>query len=104
MDILLINLLTLKDYLVAVVSAAGAIVESTFTESVLTAVESVVAGAVLAPPQATNDVAIATIAITFFILFYFSLNYTLIDITYIKYRLVEFFGSGTSPLPVPYLI
>ena len=68
-----------------VVSAAGAIVESTFTESVLTAVESVVAGAVEAPPQATNDVAIATIAITFFIFVLFCVL-NLIDITLLKYK------------------
>jgi hypothetical protein len=87
---------------VIVVSAAGAIVESALTvESVTTAVESVVAGAVEAPPQATNDVAIATIAITFFILFYFCLNYTLIVITTIKYNGVRFLGIGTDPMPVP---
>jgi hypothetical protein len=62
-------LTNLTNYLAIVVSTAGAIVESTLVESTATAVESVVAGAVEAPPQATNDVAIATIAITFFILF-----------------------------------
>jgi len=85
MDILLINLLTLKDYLVAVVSAVGATAaESTFVVSVATAVESALTSVEAFPPQATNDVAIATIAITFFIFLLFCLNYTLIDITHIN--------------------
>jgi hypothetical protein len=68
MDILLINLLTLKDYLVAVVSATGATAVSALTVvSAATAVESVLTSVEALPPQATNDVAIATIAITFFI-------------------------------------
>jgi len=67
------------------VSAVGATAVSALTVvSAATAVESVVAGVVFEPPQATNDVAIATIAITFFIFLLFCLNYTLIDITHIN--------------------
>jgi hypothetical protein len=87
-------LTNLSNYLAIVVSAAGATAVSALTVvSTATAVESVVAGAVEAPPQATNDVAIATIAITFFILFVllFKFKYTLIGITYYtKYRVIEF--------------
>jgi hypothetical protein len=54
-------------YLVTVVSTTGVATVSTDVESTTTAVESVVAGAVEAPPHATN-VAIAKIAITFFIM------------------------------------
>jgi hypothetical protein len=50
-------------------------------ESTTTAVESVATSVEALPPQATNVVAIAKIAITFFIFVYFCLNYTLIDIT-----------------------
>ena len=62
-------LLTYLNYLTMVVSATGATVESTATAvvSTATAVESVVASDVPLPPQATNVVAIAKIAITFFI-------------------------------------
>jgi hypothetical protein len=76
-------LLTSKDYLVAVVSATGATAVSAVAtaESTTTAVESVVASVEAFPPHATNVVAIAKIAITFFIFVYFCLNYTLIDIT-----------------------
>jgi len=64
-------LLTSKDYLVAIVSATGAtaVVSAVATvESTATAVESVVASVEAFPPHATNVVAIAKIAITFFIL------------------------------------
>jgi hypothetical protein len=67
-------LLTLPNYLAIVVSAAGATVVSTVAtvESTATAVESVAVASVEAlPPQATNVVAIAKIAITFFILLCF---------------------------------
>jgi hypothetical protein len=66
-------LLTLPNYLAIVVSAAGATVVSTVAVvSTATAVESVAVASVEAlPPQATNVVAIAKIAITFFILLCF---------------------------------
>jgi hypothetical protein len=69
-------LLTSKDYLVAVVSATGATAVSAVAtaESTTTAVESVVASVEALPPHATNVVAIAKIAITFFILFVLCLN------------------------------
>ena len=55
-------------YLVTVVSTTAVVVSAATTvESTATAVESVVATSVEAPPQATNA-AIATIAITFFIM------------------------------------
>jgi hypothetical protein len=59
-----------------VLSATGAAVVSTTAAVVSTAtvVESVVASLEALPPQATNVVAIAKIAITFFILLYFCLN------------------------------
>jgi hypothetical protein len=63
-------LLTYLNYLTIVVSAAtGATVESTATAvvSTATAVESVVTSVEVEPPQATNEVAITKIAITFFI-------------------------------------
>jgi hypothetical protein len=68
-------LLTSKDYLVAVVSATGATAVSAVAtaESTTTAVESVVASVEAFPPHATNVVAIAKIAITFFILFVYCL-------------------------------
>jgi hypothetical protein len=63
------NSLTYLNYFTIVVSAAGATVESTATAvvSTATAVESVVTSVEVEPPQATNDVAITKIAITFFI-------------------------------------
>jgi hypothetical protein len=102
---LLTNLL---NYLAIVVSTAGATAVSAVTtaESTTTAVESVVASVEAFPPHATNVVAIAKIAITFFIFVYFCLNYTLIDITlYTKYKVIEFlYSKGTSPMPVPHLV
>jgi hypothetical protein len=99
----LYNLLTSKDYLVAIVSTtAGAAVVSAFTtaESTATTVESVVASVEAFPPHATNVVAIAKIAITFFILFVllFKFKYTLIDITlYTKYKVIGFlYSKGTG--------
>jgi hypothetical protein len=94
-------LLTSKDYLVAVVSATGATAVSAVAtaESTTTAVESVVASVEALPPHATNVVAIAKIAITFFIfvVLLFKFKYTLIGITTIKYRVIEFLYSiGTG--------
>ena len=99
----------LLNYLAITVSTAGATaVVSMFdtAESTTTAVESVVASVEAFPPHATNVVAIAKIAITFFIFVYFCLNYTLIDITlYTKYKVIEFlYSKGTSPMPVPHLV
>jgi hypothetical protein len=73
----------LLNYLAITVSTAGATAVSAVAtaESTTTAVESVVASVEAFPPHATNVVAIAKIAITFFIFVYFCLNYTLIDIT-----------------------
>jgi hypothetical protein len=48
--------------------------ESTLAESAATVVESVVAEPLPLPPQATNVVAIAKIAITFFIFVCFMFN------------------------------
>ena len=70
----------LPNYFTSVVGASAgisAVVESvavTAVESTTTAVESVVASVVPLPPQATNVVAIAKIAITFFIFVLFCLN------------------------------
>jgi hypothetical protein len=68
-------LLTSKDYLAITESALiSATVESVADTAVLsntTAVESVVASFVPLPPHATNVVAIAKIAITFFICLFF---------------------------------
>jgi hypothetical protein len=73
------------DYLATTESALiSATVESVADTAVLsnaTAVESVATSVEALPPHATNVVAIAKIAITFFIFVYFCLNYTLIDIT-----------------------
>jgi hypothetical protein len=74
-----VQLLTnLLNYLAMTVSTAGATAVSAVNtvESTATAVESVATSVEALPPQATNVVAIAKIAITFFILFYFVLNYT----------------------------
>jgi hypothetical protein len=95
-------LLTSKDYLVAVVSATGATAVSAVAtaESTTTAVESVATSVEALPPHATNVVAIAKIAITFFILFVllFKFKYTLIDITlYTKYKVIGFlYSKGTG--------
>jgi hypothetical protein len=70
----------LPNYFTSVVGATVAVVSTavvsavTTAESTATAVESVVASVVPLPPQATNVVAIAKIAITFFILLLFCLN------------------------------
>jgi hypothetical protein len=96
---LLTNLL---NYLAIVVSTAGATAVSAVTtaESTTTAVESVVASVEAFPPHATNVVAIAKIAITFFIFvcLLFKFKYTLFDITYYtKYKVIEFLYSiGTG--------
>jgi hypothetical protein len=85
----------LLNYLAIVVSAVGATAVSAFTtaESTTTAVESVVASVEALPPHATNVVAIAKIAITFFIFvcLLFKFKYTLIGITTIlNIRLLGF--------------
>ena len=95
-------LTNLTNYLAIVVSAAGATAVSAVAtvESTATAVESVATSVEALPPHATNVVAIAKIAITFFILIVllFKFKYTLFDITYYtKYRVIEFLYSiGTG--------
>jgi hypothetical protein len=89
---LLTNLL---NYLAIVVSAAGATAVSAVAtvESTATAVESVATSVEALPPHATNVVAIAKIAITFFIFvcLLFKFKYTLIGITTIlNIRLLGF--------------
>jgi len=87
-----IRFTNLSNYLAIVVSTA-VVSAVTTAESTTTVVESVVASDVPLPPHATNVVAIAKIAITFFICLFvllFKLNCTLIKL-----------GIGTSPMPVP---
>ena len=94
-------LLTSKDYLVAVVSATGATAVSAVAtvESTATAVESVATSVEAFPPQATNVVAIAKIAITFFIFvcLLFKFKYTLNITLYTKYKGFGFlYSKGTG--------
>ena len=67
------NLLTSKDYFVAVVSTTAVVSAFTTAVSTTAAVESVATSVEALPPHATNVVAIAKIAITFFILFVYCL-------------------------------
>jgi F0F1-type ATP synthase membrane subunit c/vacuolar-type H+-ATPase subunit K len=82
-------------YFTAVVSAAGAtVVSATATVvSTATAVESVATSVEALPPHATKVVAIAKIAITFFIFLLFCLNYTLFDITLISIGEIKKIGG-----------
>ncbi len=69
----------------------------TTAESTATAVESVVASFVPLPPQATNVVAIAKIAITFFIfLLFVCLNCLLFIVTLISMLILDFFDMGPA--------
>jgi len=79
------------NYLAITVSTAGATAVSAVNtvESTATAVESVVASVEALPPHATNVVAIAEIAITFFIFICFSLNVYDFDITLNKYNYLK---------------
>jgi hypothetical protein len=93
-------LLTSKDYLVAVVSTTAVVSAFATNVSTTTAVESVATSVEALPPHATNVVAIAKIAITFFIFvcLLFKFKYTLIGITlYTKYKVIGFLYSiGTG--------
>jgi hypothetical protein len=81
-------------------TAVSTAVVSAFTtaESTATAVESVVASVVPLPPHATNVVAIAKIAITFFIFCLFKLNcfVLLFIVTLISIRCFDFFIRGPA--------
>jgi hypothetical protein len=93
-------LLTSKDYLVAVVSTTAVVSAFATNVSTTTAVESVATSVEALPPHATNVVAIAKIAITFFIFvcLLFKFKYTLIGITlHTKYKVIGFLYSiGTG--------